>query len=188
MIDSATRGSRWLFLAFSEVSPVHIRSRSPSSPTQTGTLWGEPSGISVARCAKLRASIKDLMSSESGLGILILRSNFTAQRETPIFPSEYKKNPPFECVRRSLGLHATSVIFARRKSTGILLSFGWPILIMNLLSDVLSLLTPRWWILWIATTGGITATCMRVFETEKSRPKRAERKKETELRALTERI
>ena len=59
---------------------------------------------------------------------------------------------------------------------------------MNLLSDVLSLLTPRWWILLIATTGGITATCMRVFETEKSRTKRAERKKETELRALTERI
>ena len=54
MIDSATRGSRWLFLAFSEVSPVHVRSRSPSSPTQTGTLWGEPSGISVARCRLLR--------------------------------------------------------------------------------------------------------------------------------------
>ena len=59
---------------------------------------------------------------------------------------------------------------------------------MNVLSDVLSLLTPRWWILLIVATGGITATCMRVFETEKLRTKRAKRKKEIELRALTERI
>src|SRR6266496_2184069 len=85
MIDSATRGSRWLFLAFSEVSPVHIRSRSPSRPTQTGTLCGDPSGITVERCAKLGASTKDLMSSESRVGILILRSNFTAQRREPQF-------------------------------------------------------------------------------------------------------
>src|SRR6266496_100481 len=102
MIDSATRGSRWLFLAFSEVSPVHIRSRSPSRPTQTGTLCGDPSGISVERCAKFGASTKDLMSSESRVGILILRTNFTAQRENPDSPLEYKKELLSKCVRPSL--------------------------------------------------------------------------------------
>src|SRR5262245_51986436 len=40
--------------------------RSPSRPTHTGTLWGEPSGITVARCAKLGRSSSCLISAESG--------------------------------------------------------------------------------------------------------------------------
>jgi hypothetical protein len=44
---------------------VQIRIRSPSRPTQTGTLWGEPSGIKVARWAKLGSSSKALTSLES---------------------------------------------------------------------------------------------------------------------------
>src|SRR5438874_12992796 len=49
---------------------------------------------------------------------------YSATRD-PDSPVRIQENPPFECVRRSLGLHATSVIFARRKSTGILLSFDF---------------------------------------------------------------
>ena len=43
---------------------MHISMRSPSRPTQMGTLCGEPSGIRVARWAKLGPSSKALISSE----------------------------------------------------------------------------------------------------------------------------
>ncbi len=48
-IESATRGSRRVFLALSEPSPVPTRMRSPSRVTHTGADWGEPSGMRVAR-------------------------------------------------------------------------------------------------------------------------------------------
>jgi len=59
---------------------------------------------------------------------------------------------------------------------------------MNFFSDVLLLLTLRWWIVLFVTAVGLAAICRRLVETEKSRTKRAARQKEKELRALTERI
>src|ERR1700719_426814 len=64
-MDKATRGSRRVFLAFSEASPVHTTIRSPSRPIQTGTDCGEPSGMRVARCAKFGRSISFLAFSDS---------------------------------------------------------------------------------------------------------------------------
>src|SRR5438552_266367 len=43
-MESETRGSRRVFFALSEPSPVQISIRSPSRPTQMGTHCGEPSG------------------------------------------------------------------------------------------------------------------------------------------------
>src|SRR5688572_14604128 len=63
-IDSATRGSRRVLRPFSEPSLVQTISRSPSRPTQTGTLCGEPSAIRVARCAKFGRSMRALASAE----------------------------------------------------------------------------------------------------------------------------
>src|SRR5689334_3919965 len=51
MSDSATRGSRRKFLAFTDVGPVKNAIRSPSAPTKTGTECGDPSGRTVARWA-----------------------------------------------------------------------------------------------------------------------------------------
>ena len=59
---------------------------------------------------------------------------------------------------------------------------------MNFVSGVLSFVPLRWWIILIVSALAIVAICVRAFETEKSRTKRAVRKKERELRALTERI
>ena len=59
---------------------------------------------------------------------------------------------------------------------------------MNVLSGVLSSISLRWWIILITCALGIGAICLRALETEKSRTKRAERKKKSDLRALTERI
>src|SRR5262249_54225669 len=61
-MDSATRGSRRVFFAFSDPSPVQTTIRSPSRPTHTGTLCGEPSDISVARWAKFGRSTSCLIS------------------------------------------------------------------------------------------------------------------------------
>src|SRR5690349_24033737 len=66
-MDSATRGSRRVFLALSEPSPVSTRMRSPSRVTQTGADWGEPSGMIVARWAKFGPSKSRLTSSGSGI-------------------------------------------------------------------------------------------------------------------------
>src|ERR1700730_1698177 len=71
-MESETRGSRRVFFALSEPSPVQISMRSLSRPTQMGTLCGEPSGIRVARWAKLGESSKALISSESGIAIGIV--------------------------------------------------------------------------------------------------------------------
>src|SRR5712691_4280653 len=66
-MDSATRGSRRVLRPFSDASLVHTKSRSPSRPTQTGTLCGEPSAIRVARCAKLGRSMSALASADNGV-------------------------------------------------------------------------------------------------------------------------
>jgi hypothetical protein len=53
----------------SEPSPVQIRTRSSSRPTQTGTLCGEPSGMRVARWAKLGPSSNARISLERGIAM-----------------------------------------------------------------------------------------------------------------------
>ncbi|PYV80590.1 MAG: hypothetical protein DMG96_00285 [Acidobacteria bacterium] len=59
---------------------------------------------------------------------------------------------------------------------------------MNLLSGVLSSLLLRRWTPLIVSALAITAISARAFETEKSRSKRAELKKQKELRVLTDKI
>src|SRR5262245_52884143 len=66
-MDSATRGSRRVFLPFSELSLVPIRMRSPSRDTHTGAHCGEPSAMTLARCAKFAPSSSRLMSSDSAI-------------------------------------------------------------------------------------------------------------------------
>jgi len=46
----------------------------------------------------------------------------------------------------------------------------------------------RWWIVLIVPLLGIAAICIRAFETEEVRARRAERNKKKELRSLAERI
>src|SRR5438105_13355806 len=72
--DSDTRGSRFVFLAFSDPSPVATRMRSPSTPTHTGADCGEPSGSSDARCAKFGSSSSERRSGESAIGMARLLS------------------------------------------------------------------------------------------------------------------
>src|SRR2546430_1941048 len=52
MTDSATRASRFVFLALSEASPVQTRIRSPSRSTPAGPTWGGPGGTRVAGWGK----------------------------------------------------------------------------------------------------------------------------------------
>jgi hypothetical protein len=76
-IESETRGSRLVFFPLSDPSPVQIKTRSSSRAIQTGTLCGEPSGMRVARWAKLGPSSKALISSESGITMApVLARNF----------------------------------------------------------------------------------------------------------------
>src|SRR4051812_24611981 len=65
--ESAIRASRFVFFAFSEPSPVATRMRSPSRPTHTGAICGEPSAMRVARCAKFGLSISFRTSSDNGM-------------------------------------------------------------------------------------------------------------------------
>jgi hypothetical protein len=46
----------------------------------------------------------------------------------------------------------------------------------------------HWWVALIVSVFGLTAICLRVFETDGVRAKRAERNKKKELRSLAERI
>src|SRR6202022_1568304 len=70
-MDSASRGSRRVFLALREPSEVQKTRDSPPRPSQTGVDCGVPSGMSVARCAKFGRSINFLASGDSALGIIL---------------------------------------------------------------------------------------------------------------------
>jgi hypothetical protein len=59
---------------------------------------------------------------------------------------------------------------------------------MNFLTSVSSSMPLHWWVAMIISALGITAICLRVFETEDSRTKRAGRNKKKELRSLAEKI
>jgi len=59
---------------------------------------------------------------------------------------------------------------------------------MHSFPDMLSSVPLRWWIVLIVSLLGISAICIRAFETEEVRARRAERNKTKELRSLAERI
>jgi len=59
---------------------------------------------------------------------------------------------------------------------------------MNFLTNVFSAMPLHWWVALIISVLGIAAICIRAFETEKARVRRAERSKKKELRSLAERI
>ena len=59
---------------------------------------------------------------------------------------------------------------------------------MNFLTSVYSSVPFLWWIALIISVLGIAAICIRAFEPEDSRARRAERNKKKELRSLGERI
>ncbi len=59
---------------------------------------------------------------------------------------------------------------------------------MNSFTEIVSSIPLHWWI--VSSIGALTivAVSMRAFETDRSRAKRTERKRKTELRLLAERI
>lgn len=59
---------------------------------------------------------------------------------------------------------------------------------MHSLPDILSSVPLRWWIVLIVPLLGMATICIRSFETEEVRAKRAERNRKKELRSLAERI
>ena len=59
---------------------------------------------------------------------------------------------------------------------------------MHSLPDILSLVPLHWWVVLIISVLGIAAFCIRAFETEEARARRAERNKQKELRSLAQRI
>jgi hypothetical protein len=59
---------------------------------------------------------------------------------------------------------------------------------MNFLTNVFSSTPLRWWVALFISGIGIVAICLRAFETEDSRTRRAERNRKTELRSLAQRI
>jgi hypothetical protein len=58
---------------------------------------------------------------------------------------------------------------------------------MNFLTNVFSAMPLHWWVALIISVLGIAAICVRAFETEEARARRAERNKKKELRSLAER-
>ncbi len=59
---------------------------------------------------------------------------------------------------------------------------------MNLFTGVFSSVSSRWWILLVPFVLAIALAGVKVFETDSTRKKRAERKRQRELKILTERI
>jgi len=59
---------------------------------------------------------------------------------------------------------------------------------MNFLTSISSSMPLHWWVALIISALGIAAICLRAFETEDSRTRRAERNKKKELRSLAEKI
>jgi hypothetical protein len=59
---------------------------------------------------------------------------------------------------------------------------------MNSLTSIFSSMPLHWWVVLIVSLLGIAAICIRAFETEDVRARRAERAKKKELRSLAERI
>src|SRR5437867_1833689 len=94
MMDSPTRGSRFVFLAFRELSPVQTRIRSPSRSTHTGATCGAPSSISVARWAKFAPRTSALISSESFVAMGTSRRGLLERDRQGGEPAERRRGPP----------------------------------------------------------------------------------------------
>jgi hypothetical protein len=59
---------------------------------------------------------------------------------------------------------------------------------MQSFKSILSSVSPQWWFVLLASAAGITAAFVRTFESEESKARRAQLKKQKELLALTRRI
>jgi|SRR5262252_10985016 len=59
---------------------------------------------------------------------------------------------------------------------------------MHSLPDTLSSVSLYWWVALIISVLGIAAICIRAFETEAARVRRADRNKKRELRSMAQRI
>lgn len=59
---------------------------------------------------------------------------------------------------------------------------------MQSFKSIVSSVSPQWWIALMASAVGITAASIRAFESEETKRKRAELKKQKELRGLADRI
>jgi hypothetical protein len=59
---------------------------------------------------------------------------------------------------------------------------------MNFLTNILSSMPLHWRVALIISVLGIVAICIRAFETEEARVRRAEQKKKKELRSMAQRI
>ena len=59
---------------------------------------------------------------------------------------------------------------------------------MNFLTNVFSSMPLHWWIILIVSLLVVAAICVRAFETDDSRTRRAERNRKTELRSPAQRI
>lgn len=58
----------------------------------------------------------------------------------------------------------------------------------NFLAGIFSSIPLLWWVVFIVCALGFTVICVRTLETDASRLRRAQRKKQKEVRALTEKI
>jgi hypothetical protein len=59
---------------------------------------------------------------------------------------------------------------------------------MQSFKNILSSASPQWWFVLLASAVGITAASVRAFESKESKARRAEPKKQKELRSLAQRI
>ena len=59
---------------------------------------------------------------------------------------------------------------------------------VNFLTSLYSSVPLRWWVALIVSALGIAIICIRAFETQQARARRAERNRKTELRSLAQRI
>jgi len=56
------------------------------------------------------------------------------------------------------------------------------------MKNIVSSISPRWWLLALASAVGIAALSVRAFESQESKNRRAELNRQRELRALADRI
>ena len=109
-------------------------------------------------------------------------------KKQPDFSSERSLSPKLRSVNRPR--YKTSVIFVPHRFGMYSVPNRIPIatLAMNSFMEIISSIPLHWWI--VSSIGALTmvALSMRAFETDRSRAKRAERKRKKELRLLADKI
>src|SRR5437667_8356457 len=117
----------------------------------------------------------------------MVNSRYSGKKQ-PEFSSERSLSPKLRSVNRPR--YKTSVIFVPHRFGMYSVPNRIPIatLAMNSFMEIVSSIPLHWWI--VSSIGALTivAVCMRAFETDRSRAKRTERKKKTELRLLPDQI